>query len=154
GRLELANGCRLSLASASSDGKTLTGTTPFGSEVHIPLEQVIALYVLQGRAVYLSDLKPAKVEQLPYLAVSLPPVRDGHVKGPDLRLAGSVYHKGLGMHSTCRMTYDLGGAYQRFEALVGLDDLTGREGSAGIEVLVDGKPQKLAVESKLTHRQG
>src|SRR5262249_33281414 len=76
GRLVLANGCRLSLASASSDGRTLTGTTLFGSEVHIPLEQVIALYVLQGRAVYLSDLKPAKVEQVPYLDMSLPPVRN------------------------------------------------------------------------------
>jgi hypothetical protein len=154
GRLVLANGCRLSLTSVSCDGKVLSGTTLFGSEVHIPLQQVIALYVLQGRAVYLSDLKPAQTEQVPYLDVSLPPVRDGSVKGRDLRLAGSIYEKGLGMHSTCRMTYDLGGEYTRFEALVGLDDLTGREGSTGIEVLVDGKPQKLALEGNLTHRQG
>jgi hypothetical protein len=154
GRLVLANGCRLSLAFASCDGKVFSGTTLFGGEMRIPLEHVIALYVLEGRAVYLSDLKPVKVEQVPYLDVSLPPVRDGSVKGSDLRLAGSVYDKGLGMHSTCRTTYDLGGAYKRFDALVGLDDLTGREGSVGIEILVDGKPQRLALEKDLTHRHG
>jgi hypothetical protein len=154
GRLVLAGGCRLSLASASCDGKVLSGTTPSGNDVRISLEQVLALYVMQGRTVYLSDIKPAKIEQIPYLDVTLPPVRDGSVKGLDLRLAGSVYDKGLGMHSTCRMTYDLAGAYKQFEALVGLDDLTGREGSIGLEILVDGKPQKLPVEKDLTHRQG
>jgi hypothetical protein len=154
GRLVLANGCRLSLASVSCDGKVLSGRALFGGDVRIPLEQIVALYVFQNRAVYLSDLKPVKVEQVPYLDVGLPPVRDGSVKGCDLRLAGSVYDKGLGMHSTCRMTYDLEGKYKRFEALVGLDDLTGREGSVGVEIVVDGKPQQLALEKDLTHRQG
>jgi len=154
GRLVLANGCRLSLASATCNGKLLTGTTLLGTEAKIPLDQIVALYVHQGRAVYLSDLKPSKIEQVPYLDVAAPPVRDGSVKGRDLRLAGSTYDKGLGMHSACRMTYDIGGAYKRFEALVGLDDVTGREGSVGVEVLVDGKPQKPGLDKDLTHRNG
>jgi hypothetical protein len=154
GRLVLANGCRLSLHSATCDGKLLLGTTLFGAEAKIPLDQIVALYVYQSRAVYLSDLKPSKIEQVPYLDVAAPPVRDGSVKGRDLRLGGSTYDKGLGMHSACRMTYDLGGAYKRFEALVGLDDVTGRDGSVSVEVLVDGKPQKLGLEKDLAHRNG
>jgi hypothetical protein len=153
GRLVLANGGRLSLASATSDGKTLTGKTLLGATIHVKLDDVIALAIHQGRAVYLSDLKPSKVEQTPYLDVAAPPVRDASVKGRDLRLAGGTYDKGLGMHSACRMTYDLAGAYKRFEALVGLDDATGREGSARVQVLVDGKQQKLNVEGELTHRK-
>jgi hypothetical protein len=153
-RLVLANGGRLCLASASSDGKKLTGKTLLGAAIQVKLEDVVTLTIHQGRAVYLSDLKPSKVEQTPYLDVAAPPVRDGSVKGHDLRLAGGTYDKGLGMHSACRMTYDLAGAYKRFEAVVGLDDATGREGIARVQILVDGKPQKLGLEDELTHRRG
>jgi hypothetical protein len=153
-RLVLANGGRLSLASATSDGKMLTGKTLLGAVIQVKLEDVIALTIHQGRAIYLSDLKPSKIEQTPYLDVASPPMRDASVKGRDLRLGGGFYDKGLGMHSACRMTYDLSGAYKRFEALVGLDDATGREGSARVQVLVDGKPRKLDLEGDLTHRNG
>ena len=42
--------------------------------------------------------------------------------------------------------------YQRFEALVGLDDQTGQGGSVRIKVLVDGKPQELGWDKELTSR--
>jgi hypothetical protein len=153
-RIVLANGCRLSLASAACNGATLTGRTLFGADVQVKTEDLVALAMLQGRAVYLSDLKPSKVEQKPYLDAAAPPVRDGSVKGRDLRVGGGTYDKGLGMHSHCSMTYDLAGGYKRFEALIGLDDATGREGSARVQVLVDGKPQKLGLSGNLTHRNG
>jgi hypothetical protein len=37
------------------------------------------------------------------------------------------------------MTYELAGKYRRFEALVGLDPLTARQGRAVVRVAVDGK---------------
>jgi hypothetical protein len=46
------------------------------------------------------------------------------------------------MHSASRLTYDLAGGYEWFEALVGLDDRTGRQGSVRVAVLVDGRPQE------------
>ena len=153
-RIALANGCRLSLASAVCDGVTLTGKTLWGADVQIKTEDLVALALMQGRAVYLSDLKPSKVEQTPYLDAVSPPVRDGSVKGRDLRVGGGTYDKGLGMHSACRMTYDLVAGFNRFEATVGLDDATGRDGRARVQVLVDGKPQKLALVGDLTHRNG
>src|SRR5262249_32144799 len=63
-RIVLANGGRLSLASAQADGRTLTGTTVLGSTVRVPLQQLIALDLRQGRAVYLSDLKPRRYEHV------------------------------------------------------------------------------------------
>ena len=68
--------------------------------------------------------------------------------GYDLRLAGSTYDKGIGLHSESRLTYALNRNYQWFESLVGLDDQTGRRGSVLIEVLVDGKPQALNIPAK------
>jgi hypothetical protein len=155
GRLILAGGSRLSLADAAcDDGKTLTGTTLFDAPVHVPLEQVIALDINQGKAVPLSDLKPLKQEQTAYLGVTWPLVVDGSVAGHDLRLGGSSYDKGLGMHSESRVTYDVSASYRRFEALVGLDDQTGRDGSVRIKVLVDGKPRDLGWDKELTPQTG
>jgi hypothetical protein len=152
---ERRHGTRLSLASATcADGNTLEGTTLFGAKLRVPLAAVAALNVYQGRAVYLSDLKPAKYEHTPYFGVAWPFVADGSVAGRDLRLGGATHDKGLGLHSHSRLTYALGGAYQRFEAVVGLDDQTGREGSVRIKVLADGKPLDVGADKELTARTG
>jgi len=148
GRVILADGARLSLAkSACDDGKTLTATTLYNTTVRIPLADVIALYIFQGNAVYLSDLKPSKFDWKPFGNLDWPPVADGSVSGRDLRLAGSAYDKGMGLHAESRLTYDLAGNYRWFEALVGLEELgDGKTGSARIKVLVDGKPRPLDLE--------
>ena len=163
GHLVLDNGCRLALATARADGQALTGQTLFGAEVRVGLARVRALDVYHGRAVYLSDLKPRGYEFRSYLGGErLPYVPDGSaldgvdgvVAGGDLRLAGDTYDKGLGMRSASRITYALGGAYRRFEALVGLDDATGRAGSARVRVLVDGKPRDLGGDGEIAWRGG
>lgn len=151
-RLVLADGSRLGLASAASDGKTLTGKTLFGAAVSVPLEQAVALDVYQGPAVYLSDLKPKQYEHTPYLGVRWPFVNDASIAGRPLRLAGSTFDKGIGLHSESKLTYELSGGYRWFTARVGLDELTGREGSARVRVLVDGKPADLGEDRELTGR--
>src|SRR5207249_957731 len=63
GHLVLTGGGRLAVASARAgrDG-TLRGRTPLGAAFEVPLADVAALDLRQGRAVYLSDLKPARYE--------------------------------------------------------------------------------------------
>src|SRR5262249_30663219 len=95
-RLVLANGSRLALASARTDATTLLGKTLFGAPIQAALDQVSALEMRQGRAVYLSDLKARHYEHTPYLGSRWPYVLDGSVAGYDLRLAGSTYDKGIG----------------------------------------------------------
>jgi hypothetical protein len=118
----------------------------FGATVDIPLEDLVALDIRQGRAVYLSDLKPVKYEHTPYLSVHWPWIRDGSVTGDELSLADGVHDKGIGMHSESRLTYDLAGQYQSFEALVGLDVRSGKEGSVRVQVMVDGALQPIGGE--------
>jgi hypothetical protein len=150
-RLVLADGSRLTLASASCDGGTLEARTSWGARVRVPLGRVAALDVSGGRAVYLSDLKEAGYTFTPFLDESWPLARDGNAAGHDLRLGGSSHDKGLGLHSRCRVRYRLGGAFRRFEALVGLDDRDGKRGSARVRVLADGKPLELPGSGELTH---
>jgi NPCBM/NEW2 domain len=95
--------------------------------------------MLQGRAAYLSDLR-ARYEHTPYLGLRWPLAVDRAVTGLDLRLGGGTYDKGVGMHSPSRATFDLPRGARRFEALVGLDEVTGKLGSSVVQVLVDNKP--------------
>jgi hypothetical protein len=140
GRLVLANGARLSLASAEGDEQTWTGKTLFGASLRIPVEQIVALALLHGRATYLSELKPKTYEHTPYFGLSWPFENDASVTGQDLRLAGSTYDRGIGMHTESRLTYDLEGNNEWFESLAGLDDRAGPAANASVQVLVDGKP--------------
>jgi hypothetical protein len=155
-RVVLIDGTRLSLSTATCDGVTLQGTTVFGASVRVPLAQIASLDLIQGAAVYLSELKPAKFEQTSYLGdgVKWPLTTDAAVTGCDLRLNGSVYDRGVGMHSRSRATYSLDAKYRRFEALVGLDDETGREGALRIHVLADGKPLDLDKDGEVTKKSG
>ncbi len=139
----LANGGRVSLASAEADAHELRGATVLGAAVRIPIEQIAALNLRNNRVVYLSDLKPTRYEFTPFLDERWPFVRDGNVLGRDLQMRGDTYDKGLGIHSASRLTFDLAGSYQRFEALVGLDDAAGAQANAGIQVLIDGKTREL-----------
>lgn len=145
-RIVLANGSRLSALSIVADETTLTAKPLFGGEVRIPLDQVVALDRRQGRGVYLSDLKPARYDHEPYLGVRWPYELDRSVAGNDQRLGGSTYDKGVGMHSASRLTFDLNGQYRRFEAIVGLNDRTGRGGRVVARVLIDGKPRDLGFQ--------
>ena len=155
GRAVLDDGARLSLASARcADGATLTGTTLFGAALSVPPAMVASLDLYQGKAVYASDLKPIRYEYFPYLDERWDYTRDGGVDGLDLRLAGSTYDKGLGLHSHSRLTYAVPPGCRRFDALVGLDDRGGRRGSVRIRLLADGKPIALDGDRELTAAGG
>ena len=139
--LVLANGTRVGVSKLrlSAGNRTLEGKTLFGVDCSIPLESLVSLQIRGGRAVYLSDLIPSRQEQQPFLGVSWPLARDSSVAGRDLLLAGSAYDKGLGMHAGTRVTFDLKGEYRWFEAVVGMDDVTGKRGQARFSIQVDGK---------------
>ena len=154
-RLVLDTGCRLTLDSAQADHGGLTGKTVFGGDIAIPLDRIRAIDWLGGCVVYLSDLKPRAYQFRSFLAgASWPYLTDASVMESDLRLGGQLYDKGLGVHTSSRLTYTLGPDDRTFEALVGLDDAVGKEGSAHVQVLVDGKPQKLAWDGNLTGQSG
>jgi hypothetical protein len=154
GHLVLANGSRLTLVEGALTAGTLSGRTPFGVDIRVPLDQIVALDLRQGRAVYLSDLKPVRYQFTSYFEGQWPWVPDGSASGDDLVLAGSTYDKGLGLHSESRITYDLAAGYRRFEALVGLDDKSGREGRVRLQVLVDGKARDLDGDQELRWEDG
>jgi alpha-galactosidase len=59
--------------------------------------------------------------------------------GAALTLGGVSYEKGLGTNSPSLVRYRLGGACSQFDAIIGIDDLTGDNGSAVFQVWADGE---------------
>lgn len=141
--LVLADGTRLAVTDPQLKGAALVAKAVCGPDVAIPLTKLVALDVLQGPATYLSDLKPKKSEVAGFLGEGWRPVSDRTVRGRPLLLltsdGTSTFDKGLGTHPKTTLTYDLGGKFARFEAVVGLDAVTGKRGRADVRILVDGK---------------
>lgn len=149
-RLVLRDGTRLGIAQAVADDTTLKGKTLFGQAVEVPLGELVSLDVMQGKATYLADLKPSKVEQAAFLGTTWSWTANRTVRGEPLRIGESTFDRGLGTHPRTMLTYDLAGKYKRFDAVVGLDAATGDRGRAAVKILVDGKEQPLPDLMKLT----
>jgi hypothetical protein len=148
--LVLTDGTRLNVTEPALRERTLVAKAVCGPAIEIPLNRLAALDVLQGKAVYLSDLKPKKAETTGFLGEGWPWAADRTVRGQPLRLLAPAREaseftldKGLGTHPKTVLTYDLAGKYARFEALVGLDAATGKRGRADVRVLLDGKEATL-----------
>ena len=100
-------------------------------------ERLVAIQPLDGKAIYLSDLKPAAYKHIPYLSLSWPFVTNASVAGGPLRVGGKLYLKGLGMHSAARVTYDLDGSYRWLRSELAIDDAAENAGSVEFRVFVD-----------------
>src|SRR5262249_3485685 len=69
----------------------------------------------------------------------------------DLVLGGKHYDRGLGTRSGIKLTYSLDGKFKRFEAVLGLDDISGKQGRVRVRILVDGKPRDVpGLDKELT----
>jgi len=96
------------------------------------------LQVASDRLRWLGELTP-KVEQTPAFDRTWPWTIDRSIAGPGLLLAGKNHARGLCMVPRTRLTYDLPGEFDVFEALLGIDDRAGPEAHADFRVYVDGK---------------
>jgi len=109
-----------------------------GCDLDLPWQVVATLTVRSDRLVYLSDLEPTEVEQTPALTRKWDWLRDRAPLGPGIELRGTRYERGLVLIPRTRLTFDLGGKFDRFEAMVGIDDRAGDMGDAVVRVRGDG----------------
>ena len=141
--VSLVDGSRVTLRASQSrlEGMVLKATHVTGARWDVPLEAVSELRVLNGRAVFLSDLTPVEMRHTPFLASARewPLQRDRSVSGGPLRLGGREFPKGVGLHSRAVVTYELSSTYRAFHAIIGLDDTTTPAGSVTCVVEVDGR---------------
>ncbi|MBM4031772.1 MAG: hypothetical protein FJ291_08315 [Planctomycetes bacterium] len=104
-----------------------------------PWDAVCRLDVRSSRCAFLSDLDPIEAVEEPLVTYAGPWRRDRSVLNQPLTLGKTVYEKGLGVHSRCRLSYALDGRFDLFAATIGIDASAGGKGDCVFVVLADGK---------------
>lgn len=123
------------------DEETIEVETPTGIVVRIALEtwrdEVCFYQPLSESVIYVSELPSLGYKHIPFLEAEWPLGIDRNVLGGRLRSASGMALKGIGMHSTARVAFELNGGYRRFDAELALDEQAGFGGSVAYRVLVE-----------------
>jgi hypothetical protein len=99
----------------------------------------VRLTVEGGRRVHLGALPLAEVSEEGAFGVVWPHRVDSDLDGGPLMLGGQRHAHGLTVHSKAQLSWDLGAAYERFHALVGIADAIAPEGDCQAALEGDGK---------------
>jgi len=148
GRLLGKDGSAVPFGSARFSGSKLSIAGAGLAAEAVNLSAAAEIRFRSDRLVHLSDMKPAKVARFGMFDVAFPLGYDRSAAGGPIRLGGVGYSRGLGLHSRCELTYELGGEFALFAAVAGIDEAGGDRGNATLSILGDGKellqPLKLA----------
>lgn len=103
------------------------------------------------RISYLSDQKPILARHIPLLTTVWPTLFNLNAMGQPLRAQGTLFRKGIGVHSASSVVYEIDRSWKKFEAELALDDSTDGRGSVIFKVLLAGEDGKFqpAFESKI-----
>lgn len=105
----------------------------------IAVEEITGVEVLNGLAIYLSQLQPSQVKEETILSPRQRYRMNHNCQGNRLTVAGNLYAWGLGVHANSSLTFDIGGNWSTFESAIGIDDQMGAGGSVVFIVTGDGK---------------
>jgi hypothetical protein len=123
-------------------------TTTAGARVVYPKALVSRLDYSRDKLAYLSDLEPVQVVEKSTLDRVEHYRRDRNLDEGPLRLGGEKYAKGLALHSRTELTYDIGGRFREFKAVLGVDDLVGGDSQAVVRIEGDGRELFAAVVTR------
>lgn len=120
-RFELAGGIEI-----TTDVVGISGSNPF--------EAVSCLQPMGAHVKYLSNIKPVGYKHIPFLSTRWPYQEDRSVGGGRLRSEGTLWLKGLGMHSSSRVAYEVPEPYGALHAELCVDERAGGHGSVVFRV--------------------
>ena len=137
--VHLRDGSRLAgdLATIARDKAVIV--LPGGGQVEFPWSAARSVDVRSSRVAFLSDLKPAEVEEATLVTLPRPWQRDKSVHGKPLTLGTRVFDKGIGVHARSALTFAAGRKYDVLAAVIGIDAQTAGKGDCVFQVLGDGQ---------------
>jgi hypothetical protein len=107
--------------------------------IEVPANEITRVDVLGGRTVFLTHLKPIRVDEKVVIAPPQPYQKNLNSQGENMDIGGFIYHTGLGVHSFSKITFRLAGKFKTFKADVGIDGRLEKEGSVVFAVIGDKK---------------
>ena len=140
--LALTDGTRLTVKPIAVDAGFVKVEALDGKTWRVKMSVAVSLEFSGGRMVFLSALTPKAVDQKPYVG-GAPVVfgwrKDRSAANGPLKIGETVYDKGLGVHSYCKLTYDLNGEYVKFISDVGMDASAPDKAECAWKLILDGK---------------
>ncbi len=133
------DGSKVAFSDVRMDAEQVTLTGVNVAQRKIPRSAVATLEFLSDNVADLTNFEPAEVKEYGFFETKFPHRVNLAVSGKPLTLNKNVYRTGLGLHSFCELTYDVGGKYQTFVAVAGIDDAVRPNGDALLVILADGK---------------
>ncbi len=101
-----------------------------------PVDESLIVFVRPQNAnvLYLSGIADLGHKHIPFLGSDWGWGRDRNVLGGQISSHDRVFEKGIGMHSTARLAFDLPQGFTEFQAEVSLDRSAGKRGSVQFRV--------------------
>ncbi|GAB4138469.1 MAG: hypothetical protein Fur0037_04200 [Planctomycetota bacterium] len=109
-----------------------------GALVDLPAQGILRIDVQSDKVAWLSEMR-GSVEQVPAFDRTWPITFDRTPFGGGIVLGGKTHERGICMIPRARITYDLGGRYDWFDAVIGIDDRGGPDANAVFRVFADGR---------------
>lgn len=139
GRLVAGDGSVLAFTKIELAGSKFALQSPTGGALQIPQAGVARIRLASDKIANLLDLTPTSARHYGLLDAGFPHRVNRSAGGKPLSLDGKVHAAGLGLHSFCELTYELGGAYTKLVCQAGIDDAVRPAGDAELTFLADGK---------------
>lgn len=137
--LGFADGSLLSVTKLQAEGGnvrlTVAGSIELAADTAI-WQELTYIRPRGERLVWLSDREPVGYKHVPLLDASWPLGVDRGLAGGRMRSGGQVFPKGIAMHSTSRVAFDLDGKFRRIEADLAIDEAAGSLGSVQFRLFV------------------
>lgn len=137
GELVMTNKDRLTLTRLSLADNLLGVTTGTGLKLAGTLDQVDLIDFRQGRLVYLSELEPRTYEYTPFFDEQWHMRRDENFDQRPIRLGSRTFARGLCIHSKTLLRYRMAGEFRRFQAVMGIEQLVGKNGNVHVVIRAD-----------------
>jgi hypothetical protein len=149
-RIYLVDGGRVTLPLDSIDAKNIVGGgSSVGRGCSVGRGQVTRIEFTGSHVAHLSAMNPISRDEVALFGKAPRWRRNEMVLGGPLQLNGVRYANGIGAQARSRIEFALGGRWDRFFVLAGIDDAASREGQAIFRVYGDGKLLK-----EITRRRG
>ncbi|HEV3136796.1 MAG TPA: NPCBM/NEW2 domain-containing protein [Pirellulales bacterium] len=113
--------------------------TLWQSRFQVPAGEVAEIRSRNGRLIFLGDLDPISVEEVPYFGRVIHWARDQGFDDAPAKVKGKQPSRSIAMHSRSVLTYALDEQFEKFKATLGFDDSAGTRGRVACRVIVDGR---------------
>ena len=123
---------------AVKDGKLTIETVAGASIEYATLQPVVMLDYSKDKVVFVSEMK-FKEENLTG-DTSVRCTRDINLDNQPIQVDGVIYQKGLVVHAGMLLTFDLGGDYKEFKAVIGYDLTANSVSDVKVSFVADGRP--------------